>query len=233
MENILLMNTRTRPLVRDFVGRSLRLFLQPTRFFREDFPRLDLNQALAFGITNAWLGATAGFFVQTLNGLFFLRLFDHWSLDLLPDDTFFGANGHAFLWTAGFLILAPFFLCLRILLSTTVVFLFTQLLAGEDEVGPDPVVFSNVMRIQSVSVAGHWFRLVPVFGPVLSLLAGIILTVTGLRERFTLSTRRATAIVLAPYVLLFFAALAMVAFLIFAFSQIPFQELIDPSDFGY
>jgi hypothetical protein len=54
-----------------------------------------------------------------------------------------------------------------------------------------------------------------------------MLLISGLRERFRVSNQRAAAVVLAPYVFLFLAGLLMMALMIFAFSQLPFEELLD------
>ncbi|MGZ3719084.1 MAG: hypothetical protein ACXWR1_12125, partial [Bdellovibrionota bacterium] len=66
-------------------------------------------------------------------------------------------------------------------------------------------------------------------------IVGLVLTVTGVRERFGVSTRRATAVVLAPYLLLFVAAILLSALLVVAVSQLPVQELfdIDPQQLGF
>jgi hypothetical protein len=62
------------------------------------------------------------------------------------------------------------------------------------------------------------------------------LLVVGIRERYNVSTRRAIASVLAPYVLLFVAIFLFLIILGFAIASLPFEELFDfqkkPFDFG-
>jgi hypothetical protein len=235
MENILPLTTE--PTIGGFFRRTARLFADPARFYRDDFPRMTGTTAVAFGVTNAWLGSTLAFFVHTLNSLFLLHLFDRWAQRLLlaDDAGIWGLNGNAFLWSAGTVILSPFFFSLGILLSSVMVFLFANSLVADKNSGPDSLTFGNVLRIQGIAYAGRWFRLVPVFGGLLSFIATLILLVTGMRERFAISNRRAVAIVLAPYVLFFFAALAILGIMVFVFSQLPLQELFDsgPRDFGF
>ena len=62
---------------------------------------------------------------------------------------------------------------------------------------------------------------------MLSLIVSFVLTVTGVRERFGVSTRRAFAVVMAPYFILFFLALLLVAALLFGATQIPLEDLFD------
>ena len=243
MENILTITPevrRERPVIRDFVRRSFRLFLDPVGFFREEFIHLDAAGALAFGLTNGWLAAVAAFFVQTFNLLFFSHLMDRWAQRMLftTDEAglFFLPDEKQFMWSAGLLVLAPFLLLFRALLATLTAFVFARLLVTDTErEGADPVTFVNLLRIQAVSGAGRWFRVVPVFGGILSFFVVIVLAVTGIRERFGLSTRRSVAIVLAPYVLLLLAAALLMILFLFALTQFPFQEFLtgDGNDLSF
>ncbi|MGZ3713675.1 MAG: hypothetical protein ACXVBE_18050, partial [Bdellovibrionota bacterium] len=135
----------------------------------------------------------------------------------------------------GIVLLSPFFVLLRVLLGSLVVYLFTRVFVEDESGGPDRVTLANVMRIQSASLAGRWFSIVPVVGGFLSYLVSLILLVTGIRERFAISNRRAIVIVLAPYVLLGVAVLAVCLAFAITLAQLPAHELldIDASGFGF
>jgi hypothetical protein len=237
MENILTLNTSAEiGPVKIFLRRLGHLFLDPVRFFHEDFPRLEGNSAWAFGITNAWLASICAFIVSTFNSFFLARLFESWVQRLLVSEegfSFLALNEKTFLWTAGALLAAPFFLLLRIFLGGLVVYVFTRLLVEEQNGGPDRVSLSAVMRLQAVALSGRWFSVVPVFGGVLGFLVSLILLVTGIRERFAVSNRRAAAIVLAPYALLLLIAVMVGIVFLVALAQLPATELFDMDTNGF
>lgn len=241
MENILTLNTNTRPEpgpIRQFLRRTWMLFLHPRAFFREEFPTMSGSEAAAFGLTNSWLAALVSFFVTTLNSLFLAVLFDRWVQNLLASDEgfrFLGANPRAFVVTAGMLLLTPFLVLARVFFGGLVVYLFTRLLVEDDGAGEEPISFPAILKLEAVCQSSRWFSIVPVFGGVLAFVVDIILLVTGIRERFALSTRRSAAIVLAPYLLLFFFSLLLLAFFVFALAQMPLHDLleVDPQGFGF
>ena len=70
------------------------------------------------------------------------------------------------------------------------------------------------------------FSVVPFFGGLLAWLANLALVTAGLRERFRVSNRRAAAVVLAPYILLFFLGFLVLILAVFALTQLPFQDMI-------
>lgn len=231
MENILTLTTSPQPgPVRAFLRRTGTLFLNPARFFHEDFPRLEGSSAIAFGLTNGWLAALVAFFVRTFNSFFLARLFERWVQKLLVSESgfsFLALSPNSFLWAAGLLLLTPFLLLARIFFGSLVVYLFTRLLVEDENGGPDRVTFTNVLRIQAVATSGRWFDVVPLVGGFISFSVTIVLLVTGIRERFALSNRRATAIVLAPYILLFVGVLLICIVFAVALSQLPMHELLE------
>lgn len=239
MENILTLNTSTSPgPVRQFWRRTWMLFLHPKAFFREEFPSMGGAEAATFGLTNAWLAALVSFFVSTLSSLFLAVLFERWVQNLLASDEGFGilgTNPRAFVMTAGMLLLAPFIVLARVFFGGVVVYLFTRLLVEDDGAGEEPIRFSAILKLEAVCQSARWFSVVPVFGGVLAFIVNIILLVTGIRERFALSTRRSCAIVLAPYLLLFFFSLLLLGFFVFALAQMPLHELlaVDSQGFGF
>ena len=75
------------------------------------------------------------------------------------------------------------------------------------------------MCSSDLSLVSEWYSLIPVFGSLLAFLARVILAITGVRERFGVSTRRAAAVVLAPYALALFLALVLGTLALVALSQ--------------
>lgn len=232
MENILTLiptNDHGRP-VSTFLRRTKRLFFDPTGFFREEFPRLEGSSAVVFGLTNAWLSNLASFFVQTLNAILLSSLFDKWIQRIVAAEegfSTFGLNGKGFVWGAGLVLLTPFLLLLRAFFASSMLYFFTRLLVQDDAPGAEPVSFGSLFRIQSVAFASRWLRVVPVFGGLIAFSVNLILLTVGIRERYAISNRRASAIVLAPYVLLFLLVILLVVIFGLVLSQLPTEELLN------
>jgi hypothetical protein len=216
------------------VGRAL---LEPTRFFRADFPASDTPSLLAFGIANAWAASAVAFFVQTINSLLLSQLLERWMQRMLASEDGFavwGLSGKSFLVTSALTLLGPFLYLLRAVLGGFGLYLFARLLIEDRAGAPEPVTVTGAIRIRAAALTSEWYSLVPVFGGVLAFLASLVLTITGVRERFGVSTRRASAVVLAPYLLALFALVLFGALLLLTLSQIPYGDLLDlnPRDFG-
>ncbi len=221
--------TTTSPL-RALLGLCQRALFEPTRFFRHDLSQFSVSEALAFGIGNAWAAAVIAFFVQTFNTLLVSQLLDRWMQRILSSDEGFsvwGISASSFLFSSGALLLAPFIFLLRGFFTTVWLYFFARLLIEDRPGALEPVTFNNVFRIQATALTGHWFSIVPVFGGMLSFLVSLVIAVTGVRERFGVSTRRAFAVVVAPYFMLIFLLLLFVVVLLFGATQLPFEELLD------
>lgn len=209
---------------------------EPARFFRQDLPAMKVSEILAFGIANSWAAAACSFFLHTLNSLLLSRMLEGWMQRMLSEENgyeMWGISEKAFLRQSGSLILSPFFYLLHVVLFGFMLFLFSRLLIEDRADAAEPVTFQGSMKIQAVALVGNWFMVVPVFGGILSLVASMVLVVTGVRERFGVSTRRATAVVLAPYLLLILAAIFLVLFAFFAFSQIPLDDFFQVDGLGF
>jgi hypothetical protein len=237
MDTAITTTTLTENPVRTYFSRVNRALLSPTRFFQDDYPALTLSEALTFGILSAWLASAIAFAFETLNSFVLSRLFERWVQRLFATEDGFSVlnmTGNSFLFTAGFLLLGPFFYLLRIILGASVVYSFSLLLVEKSDLAAEPVTFKGALKIQATAFAGHWFAVVPIFGSFVAFVANLVLLVTGIRERFRVSTRRASVIVLAPYFVLFLTLLLLSVVMAVAMMQFPFEELlnIDPEQLG-
>lgn len=218
--------TEQRP-VRAYLQRVKILLFSPGRFFREEFPSFSLSDSLTFGLVSGWISAGLAFMVETLNSLLLVSLFDSWVQKIFESEESFsilGLSGSSFIWSAGFLMVFPFLALVRLLFSSMVVFTFAKLFIDEDS---EPVAFRTIFSLRACAFGGQWFSIVPIFGTPLAFVANLVLLIAGLRERFRISNRRAAAVVLAPYFFLFLASMLFMMLMIFAFSQLPFEELFD------
>jgi hypothetical protein len=220
-----------------FLRKTLRLFLDPRAFFRVDLGRMSVSDALTFGLINAWIAAVFTFFVQTLNSFLVNRVLERWMQNLLASESgfsLFGIPAESFLYSAGALVLGPYFFLLHALFATIGLFLFARLLIEDSPSAPEPVTFSGLLRIEAAVLASQWFAIVPVFGGIIAFLVALVLTVAGIRERFGVSTRRAFAVVAAPYLLLLFLVLLAIFLFVVLLAQMPLQDLmqIDPGAIG-
>jgi len=230
--------TNTSGSVRGLLGRCQRALFEPLRFFRHDLPQMSLTEALAFGISNAWAAAVLAFFVQTFNTLVVGQLLERWMQRMLASEEGFaiwGLSANSFLYSSGALLLGPFFFLVRAFLSTIWVYSFARLLIEDRPGAAEPVTFKGAFRIQAATLVGHWYSIVPIFGGFLSFIVTTILTVTGVRERFGVSTRRALAVVVAPYLVLVVLLILLALVLVFGLTQIPLEDLLemDTSQLGF
>jgi hypothetical protein len=231
-------DTPTKSISRYFslIGKVL---LSPSHFFRENHSGFSLSDAITFGLVSSWVASCIAFAMHTMNSLFLTKVFERWVQRIMASEEGFSLlsmNSENFLWSAGVLVLDPFMVLLRIFFGTISLYLFTRLLIEDDPLAREPVTFKGLMKIQAIAFTSQWFLVVPIFGGLLAYVAHLILMVVGIRERYNVSTRRALATVMAPYVLLFVAAVLFLIILGFAVASLPFEELFDfnqkPFDFG-
>lgn len=233
-ETILTLDTATSErTLRGLLGRVQRALFSPGRFFRHDLPQMSSSEALAFGIGNAWAAEGLAFFVQTFNSLLVSRLLERWMQRMLASEDGFavwGLTATQFLYSSGAILLGPFLFLLRSVFAATLLYFFARLLIEERPGAPEAVTWKGALRIEAASLTGHWFAVVPFFGGFLAFVVSTILVVTGVRERFGVSTRRATAVVFAPWVLLFFLAMLLALVVLIGITQIPFEEILEAFD---
>lgn len=226
MDTTLTITTPTERPIRTYLGRVKSILLSPGRFFREDFPSFSLSDSLAFGLVSGWLAAGFAFALETLNSLLLVSLFERWVQKMFASEegfSFLGLDGSSFIWSAGFLLVAPFFYLLRIFYGAAVLYVFARLFIDEEG---EPVTYRSLAAIRACAFTGQWLAVVPIFGFFLAFVANVALLVAGIRERYRVSTRRAAVVVLAPYFLLAFAVFLLAVFFLLLLSQLPFQELM-------
>lgn len=216
--------------VKKYVSLVNRILMAPSRFFQDELPALTLSESLAFGIVSAWLASIVAFTFETMNSFLLSRIFERWVQKMFASEegfSFLSLSGDSFLLTSGLLLLGPFLYLLRIFLGSTMLYTFSLLLVDDTQIAPEPVTFKGAMKIQSAALASQWFSVVPVFGTVIAFFANLVLVITGVRERFRVSTRRATLIVLAPYLFFLLAAMLLSVLIAVAVLQFPLQELLE------
>lgn len=221
--------------IRVFLDRSGKILFEPSKFFREDLSQMGLNETATFGLVSAWLATLVSFLWETVNALVLAGIFEKWVQRLLSSDESFSllsSSGESFLWSAGLLLLLPFMLLARIVFTSFAMLIFAKLLISEDTNALDEVNYKNVLRIQAASLSSKWFLVVPFFGGLLSYIAYLIFAVTGIRERFGVSTRRAASVVLAPYLVVCLMLLVFILLGIYAVSQLPFEEMLQQLQAG-
>jgi hypothetical protein len=236
MDTVLNLNdTGAENPLRTWARRSARVLMEPARFFRVDYPALDTPTIVALGVGNAWLASVAAFFVQTINSFLVAHFLDRWMQRIVASEdglSVWGLSPKGFLFTSGVTLLGPFFFVFEALLGAFGLYLFSRLLIEDRDGAPEPVTYTAALRIRSTALVAEWYSLVPVFGGVLSAVATLVLLVTGVRERFGVSTRRASAVVLAPYFLALVVVLFFAAFTMLLLTQVPLQDLLDTESLG-
>lgn len=199
----------------DWWQKSCRAIIDPVRFFRLDFPELSTSSLLTLGIAHAWLASVLAFFVKTIHGVLMDRMLEVWSERFLHSGDSavqLGFSSREFLMSSGFLVLAPYILLLQLPFLAFFLFIFSKVMIEDKGTAAEPVTFTAILRIQAVALFGQWYSVVPLLGGLLAFFAGAVYTVTGIRERFGVSNRRAVAVVVAPY--LFMTMLLVLALLV-------------------
>lgn len=217
-------------ILRRYFSRAGRLLLEPSRFFRTELNSLDWPEALSFGLIGAWASSCIAFFWETLNSFFLVNFFEKWIQDYFASEeglSFISSDPQSFVWAAGLVLLTPFLVLLRLLFTSASIYVMARILVEPRPEAPEQVSYSGITRILGVSLTGSWFAVVPIFGGLLSLISRFILTVTGLKERYAISTRRSMMIVLGPWLLLMGLTLILVIIFVALLSQMPLQDLLD------
>jgi hypothetical protein len=209
--------------------RKLNLLLfRPAQFFRQELAQVSLSSLLAFGILNAWLASMIAFYFSTFHSLLMGQLMEKWMTSILAEDSGFGLffpEPKNFLWQAGFLLLAPFLLLIQAYMGAFYLYIFGRALITAPDGGK--VQYQEVLRVQAAALVSHWFRVVPLFGPVLAFVAHFVYCMAGLRETYRISSRRAFAVVAAPYLMLMILGFVLAVIAAFALSQMPWAELLE------
>lgn len=199
---------KTTGFLRSYLRYCRRILLEPGIFFREEFHRIPLTTALAFGLLSAWGAAILLFFSSSLTEVALQRLFGGWMEDVLEMATIFSTPEEAarsFLYQAGAILVYPFFLLLYLASVASVVLLFSRIFIQDQS----QVNYRNCLKILGLALVANWLMVIPVFGELIAYIAFMILAIVGIREAFWVTTQRAALILIAPQVLLFafFAAL--------------------------
>ena len=219
------MNMYIKGPIRTFFDLSSRVLFEPVRFFRYDLSYFSTSEALAFGLTCAWLATFFSFFWSGLYGMVFSNLLGDFIDIVLPLEEashLFSDASENYLYNASSLLLHPFVVLLQICCSAYLIFRVAKFLVPVSAYSLERPTYQGMLKIFGVALASQWLQVVPVLGGLLAYLAMILLTMTGIRERYHVSTARAVAIVLAPYLLV---AMLLLLFLFLLF-QLPIVEML-------
>lgn len=202
------------------------VLLEPTDFFRNKYPKLDVEEALTFGLVTLWLSAFVSFIWDAMNQVFMAHFLESWMQEVLIQDestSFFDYDGKSFLFSAGSLLLNPFLSLIGLGISAFFLFVLGKVFITDRRA--EDVNMRSVLKVLAVASTGAWFGVVPFFGGILSYLVVSLLTVIGMRESFHISTRRSAVIVFLPQALLaLFIMIALLFFAVLIFS-IPWDSL--------
>jgi len=198
-------------------------FFNPTWIFHRALSQ-PVSQVLTYGLISAWLSALLGFVFSTVNSLFFNKFLEGFVLEVINPSILTGLDKDTFLWSAGSAILTPFLILLRLLSGAGFLYIFSNLLVEKKD--PSSGTFKRYLKIQGVALHSSWLQLVPVFGSLIAFVANMILLVTGLRAELQISSRRATVIVLAPFLFLVVTVACLLIFGIIALTQLPIDRVL-------
>lgn len=181
-------------------------------------------QVLTYGIISAWLSHFLGFVFETVNSLFFNKFLEGFILEVIDPSLFTGLDKDTFLWAAGSVVLAPFLILLRLFSGAALLYIFSNLLVEKKDASRG--TFGRFLKIQGVALHTTWLQLIPFFGSPIAFVANIILLVTGLKAELQISGRRATLVVLAPFLFFIFAIFCLVVFGVIMLTQLPLDQIL-------
>lgn len=188
--------------VAGYVARCKDIMTEPTAFFRSlRTYTAPLSHVLPFGLVTLWLATLINFVWSLTTNLFFAKVAQQISEDFYGGEAVTATSmfGKEVVFAAGSVVASPFLGIISLFFSALVLNLLGRW------VMPKRHFFSyslrNIMLILNYAMVGMWFSVVPIFGGLLSFVAVQVYTIIGFRECFHISTRRASFVVLLPYIL--------------------------------
>lgn len=223
-------------IVQKYFSDLWEIIFQPRRFFRR-MPRSNgLSGPLAFALITHWIGVAFAFLWQSIFGG---MLGGHVTrlLEMVKDikDTDIHHPGRSaqlfqvlefrdrltdWFKGAGSVIIDPFLTLAAILISSFFVYLGARILVSpgqtspEGEESPPEITYESAVRIVCYGMTPAIFAAIPLFGPALSYIAVIIVTVIGAKHVYRINTGRAIIVALFPK-LLFLGIILMGLFVFF------------------
>lgn len=187
---------------------------RPVQFYRRMPVSGGLSGPLAFALLASWSGEIAAYgwhlaFTPRLSSQF-ARLFE--TLTDLMEVQNPGAGRELtsvrdtlieWVWGMGGVMIAPFQTLLALLFTSAFVWIGARLLITPGRDGaPREISFEACARIVAYACATGVFLALPIFGSMISIIYGWILTILGVREVFHTGTGRAIVVGLFPKLLM-------------------------------
>lgn len=234
MSSLAISSNERESVVRAYFAYCRHLLLDPRDFFRREFAQWTFTEALAFGLASAWLATLVVFFMESITGLAAQQFFRNWFEHLLLGEGGLERADLAkqFLGQSAWVIASPFVHLWYILALGWMLYLFSRLLVPNTS----GTSYRSMMKILGFSAVGLWFSVIPIFGSLIAYIVTISLTVAGVAEVYSISTRRSVLVVVFPQLL--FAMLIVLLFSILSllimvwlgtvFGQIIEQQMANP-----
>lgn len=200
---------------------------RPSDFFRQMPIQGGLTRPLTFALITHWIGtALAHLWKSAIGGAFSQHLKDllRVASDLSDADPFARTqvlnsfHDQVMPWIAGTgsVLLDPFITLFSILFLSLFVFIGARILVPLGREGtPHEIPYESAVRIICYSTAPSIFSAIPIFGPLLSTLLSVVISIIGAKRVYRVDSFRAAIIALFPNLLLFGIILMGLAAVIF------------------
>lgn len=230
---VITISSSQRP-VRNYFAQLKEVLFEPAHFFRLLAPQHSTAEALTFGLVSIWISAIISFFWSITNSMLLQKLLEFWVED--SDASFRVMSGQELVWQAGYVIATPFLSLLGLAISALVLLGFSKLFISDEPAAvmhelqverESNLTYTQTLKIVGFASAGTWLSIVPIFGPLLSYFAILLLTMIGVRESFRVSTKRAALVVFVPQFIFILFFLLFAAFIIFLFALLPWDQIMD------
>jgi hypothetical protein len=214
---------------RVYFGTLWQLLTHPTRFFEKMPISGGASGPLAFALITHWLGSALSFlWAAALSGA--ISSYSSGIFKIFGDVADIDHPGRSamiaqardrlvhWIWGAGSILVDPFVTLVSIAFTSFFVWMGARLFVNpKPEEGLPSVTYESALRIVCFGMTPSILAVIPIFGPVISGLCVILVTIIGARVVYRIDTGRAILVALFPKLLWIavilggIAALALVA----------------------
>jgi hypothetical protein len=225
--------------IRSYFGTLRGLLSAPSEFFRKQKDKTDLAGPLAFALVTHWIGEALSFLwrqqLSTLLSRSFAdmttaagRFASEFEGDLKRIDSD-GRHeqiqkvGEQFLhwvWGVGGVLIDPVVTLIQLTFFTVFIFVGARILITPKPGITPPIEFGRVLRICAFATAPALFSMIPVMGPLLASIAGLLLLAIGIENVYGVSRARAVWVASFPYFLISTAFFLLLGAIVYAFFRL-------------
>ncbi len=206
-------------IIRNYFSDVWQILTRPSSFFDRMPTRGNVSWPLAFALVTHWVGVSFEFiwnavFVRSGTYRFFQSILQFSQNYRNSSDIDYAGRSAEFVqmkdrmteWLlgAGPIVIDPFLTLVSVLFTSFLVYLGARILVSPGKEGhPAEITYESALRIICFGMTPAILASIPLIGGMLASFGVIIVTITGAKRVYRISTNRAILVALFPKVLLF------------------------------